>query len=314
MFKRTFAFLAVAFALFGTQCWACDPCTSITNTFSPTVTTNTYDFSGSGDGRLIVQFETVLTTFNLTVTVNHTIDAFDPNEFPAGTLCVTYSTNSPNACDQYDFSGNALTGGFDGVPVRNQDYKGLITLTLSYASNQSANDPAFAHAPDGSATFTENILTVYFSFTCVGEECDPTMGGKTPNLSSVLAAAEPLTESDTFCFVSPQPNQTVTVGQEVDVTFQLFSGVGGPCPNTGTPLRDKTAVFSLSLTDSNGNFISYATLRDKEEGNKFHWDHKAGVNEFDLSTVGLAPGNYTITLISSKFSPQSVPFVLNPAP
>jgi len=63
---------------------------SCTNTFSPTDTTGTYEFFGNG--RLIVQFNTVLTTFTLTATVNHTIDPLDPNEFPAGTVCVTYST------------------------------------------------------------------------------------------------------------------------------------------------------------------------------------------------------------------------------
>jgi len=45
--------------------------------FSPTDTTGTYEFVG--DGKLIVKFGTVLTTFNLTVTVDHTIDPLDPN-------------------------------------------------------------------------------------------------------------------------------------------------------------------------------------------------------------------------------------------
>ncbi len=52
-------------------------------------------------------------------------------------------------------------------------------------------------------------------------------------------------------------------------------------------------------------------LRDKEEANKFHWDNKSGLNELDLSTVGLAPGHYTITVYSSKSSPHSVDIVLN---
>src|SRR5579862_9975002 len=106
MCKRAFGFMLLAFALFGTQCWATNcvpeesegtppPCTI---TFSPGSTTNTYDFSNSGDGVLVVQFDTVLTTFSLTVTVNHTIDQIDLNEFPADTACVTYSSGQ---CDQY---------------------------------------------------------------------------------------------------------------------------------------------------------------------------------------------------------------------
>src|SRR5229473_3058420 len=162
MRKPIFALVALAISLFGTQCWAatCTPSgeggLSCTNTFSPTVTTNTYDFSATGDGKLVVSFVTVLTTFTLTATVNHTIDPFDPNEFPVGTVCVTYSTGQ---CDQYDFTGNA--GGPNGVPVKGTDYKGLINLTLSYLTFQDILDPAFGHAPSDSTTITEDILTGY---------------------------------------------------------------------------------------------------------------------------------------------------------
>src|SRR5258708_20432039 len=98
MSKRIFVLLALAISLFGTQSWAgtcnndsIEGVVSCTNTFSPTDTTGTYEFFGNG--RLIVQFETVLTTFTLTATVNHTVDPLDPNEFPACTVCVTYSGN-----------------------------------------------------------------------------------------------------------------------------------------------------------------------------------------------------------------------------
>jgi hypothetical protein len=308
MLKRTFAFLALAFGLFGTQCWATVTVCTVTDdvpspipcsfTFSPGVTANTYDFSASGDGIVTVQFETVLTTFTLTVTVNHTIDLFDTNEFPAGTACVTYSFNG-HQCDQYDFTGSA--GGFNGVPVRNQDYKGLITLTLAYFTNQTVHDPAFAHAPDGSTTFTENILMGYSSLP----ESDPTMVGKIPNICSIAAADEPFAESgDSLCSLTLPGGNTYTVGQEIEVDYRLTNGaVCSP------PIRDKTALFSL-WTTVNGN-VTFPPLVDKEEGNKFHWDNKAGVNEFDLSTVGLAPGSYTITVISSKISPQDVSFTLH---
>jgi len=283
---------------------------SCTNTFSPTDTTGTYDFSGTGDGIITVKFVTVLTTFTLTATVNHTIDQVDLNEFPAGTVCVTYAFNN-SKCDQYDFTGNA--GGPNGVPVKGKDYKGLINLTLSYfqATFQPILDPAFGHAPGDSTTITEDILTGYSSSPTVG---DPTMDGSTPGLSSVVALNVPLSQvGDTFCLVSPTPGQTFSAAQVkvIEVTFQLFMFSGGSC--TGTPLRDKTARFSLSMTDAFGNFLSFPALLDKEEANKFHWDNKDGLNEFDLSTVGLAPGKYTITLFSSKFSPpQSVDITITP--
>jgi hypothetical protein len=321
MRKSIFALLALAISLFGTQCWAqcggelqppCPP--SITKTFSPGITTNTYDFSGTGNGVLTVHFVTVLTMFDLTVTVNPATLPFDPNEFPAGTVAVTYCNGQK---DQYDFSGTAVSGGFNGVPVKGKDYQGLIDILLSYFTCQAENyTPAFAHAPGDSTTFTEDILSFYSSTpTCSSAElCDPTMGGKTPGLSTLAAAREALIETDTFCFVSPTEGQTFSAEEveEIEVAFQLSAGAGGSCPITGQPIRDKTARFSIAMTDSNGNFLSRPVLRDKEEGNKFHWDNKNGLNEFDLSTEGLTPGHYTITLRSTKFSAQNVDIVITP--
>jgi hypothetical protein len=308
MRKPMFALLALAISLFGTQCWAqvfvpCGEEEQNCHTFTPNNTTATYNFGADGS-RLIVHFVTVLTTFDLRVREDSTIDPIDPNEFP-GAVCVTYSTGQ---CEEYDFTGNA--GGPNGVPVKNTDYKGLITLTLSYFTNQTVHNPAFGHAPGDNATavYSEDILTGYSSSPpCPPSLCDPTMDGTLPGLSAVTALDKPLSETDTFCFVSPTEGQPFTAGQEIEVTFRLFRGTS--C--TGTPIRDKTARFSLSMTDTSGNFVSFPTLRDKEEANKFHWDNKDGVNEFDLSTVGLAPGNYTITVFSSKSSPHSVNITLN---
>jgi hypothetical protein len=307
MFKRIFGLLALAFSLFGTQSWAqsCGVEESDCHTFTPNSTTFTYRFLDGS--QITVQFDTVLTTFDLRVSVSHPTNPLplDPNEFPANTVCVQYSSNAPNTCDQYDFTGNA--GGPNGVPVKNKDYKGLITLTLEYFSSQTANTPAFGHAPGDITTFTENILTGYSNFPF----SDPTMGGTLPGLSSVVALDEPLTESDTYCWVSPATDgQTSTVGETIEVSFRLFPS--GLCPNNaGTPIRDKTATLSLSTTDTNGNVVFPPHLA-KEEANKFHWDNKNGLNEFDLSTEGLQPGTYTITVFSSKFSPQSRQINLTP--
>jgi len=317
MSKRIFALLALGISLLGTQCWAqegggCFGEGSVEScSFSPTQTTHTYEFFG--DGRLVVRFDTVLTTFTLTVTVNHTIDPLDPNEFPAGTVCVTYSGNG-GQCDQYDFTGNA--GGPNGVPVKNTDYKGLITLTLTYDTLQTVHNPAFGHAPGDNATavYTEDILTSYYQapppaitllISAQSSASDPTMGGTLPGLSSVAAFDEPLTESDTVCSLTVSPTN-VASGQkpEVEVTFKLLSN--SSC--TGTALRDKTARLSVSTTDSGGN-ITFPALK-KVEANKFHWDSKNGLNEYDISTEGLADGRYIATVFSSKFSPQSTNFCL----
>jgi hypothetical protein len=201
------------------------------------------------------------------------------------------------------------------VPVKGTDYQGLIDVLLSYFTCQQENyTPAFAHAPGDISTFTEDILAFYSSIPFCGGLCDPTMDGTLPGLSSLAAAREPLIETDTFCFVSPTDGQTFSAAQVkvIEVAFQLSAGAGGSCPITGQPIRDKTAHFSIAMTDSSGNFLSRPVLRDKEEGNKFHWDNKNGLNEFDLSTVGLAPGNYTITLRSTKFPTQSVDIIITP--
>lgn len=304
MRKFMFALIALAISLFGTQCWAQSICDgdcpqSITNTFSPVTTTNTYEFGN--DGRLVVKFDTVLTTFTLTVTIKHTIDPLDPNEFPAGTVCVQYAFNG-SRCDQYDFTGSA--GGPNGVPVKNTDYKGLISLTLSYRTAQTVHNPAFGHAPGDTTTITEDILTSYSAFPLC-PQCDPTMGGTTPGLSSVVALDEPFTESgDTYCSltVAATNNASEQKPQE-EVTLVITNG---PCSGTG--IRDKTARLSVSTTDINGN-VTFLALKNAE-GNKFHWDNKNKLNEYDISTDGLVSGQvYTVTVFSSKISPQSTTFV-----
>lgn len=292
------------------------PCNSVGdgnncfNSFSPGVTTGVYDFTGSSNGILTVQFDTVLTNFNLSVSLNSTIFPTDLHEFPAGTICVKYYPSEQ--CVQYDFFGNV--GGPNGVPVKNKDYKGLITLTLSYNSDQTPNHPAFGHAPGDITTFTEDILTNYSSdpvtviitrlkAASLPLDGDPTMGGKTPGLSSVVALDEPATEADSFCSLTLTPTNVASDQKpQVEVSFRLFSGA--TC--SGTALRDKTASLSLSTTDTSGS-ISFPPLRNVE-GNKFHWDNKNTLNEYDISLDGLAPDSglrqYTVTIISSKFSPQ----------
>ena len=312
MCKRVSVFLALAFAFFGTQCWAAQQsCTGspsegdsqrhCTITFSPGNTEGVYDFTGTFDGKLTVHFVTVLTTFSLTVDVNHTIYQTDQHVFPEGTACTPYSFNG-NQCDQYDFTGSVRSSPH-GVPVRNTDYKGLITLTLDYVAPNTTQNPAFGHAPGDITTFTEDILTGYFQPALIP---DPVKIGKVPGLSSVVSLDEPLDGSHCFQFVSPTSNKTFTVGQEIEVEFRLFAGAA--C--SGKPIRDGDARLTLAMTDSNGN-VSFPRLQN-DEGKKFRFDPKDGVNVRELDTEGLAPGSYTITVFSDEFSPQSVSFFLAP--
>ena len=75
MYIRLFALAAIAFALFTAPGAAQIPCSEVSdgnncfNSFSPDVTTGVYDFTGSFNGILVVQFDTVLTNFDLTVPV-----------------------------------------------------------------------------------------------------------------------------------------------------------------------------------------------------------------------------------------------------
>ena len=217
----------------------------------------------------------------------------------------------------------------------------MITLQLGYLSGET-HIPAFGHAPGDITTFTEDILTGYFEPPHCVDSCitfapataapttapttkasaasaaaDPTMIGKVPGLSSIIALDEQLTEQDIICRItlSPPPPYSQATNKEIELTFQLFAGNSCPAIGTGTPLRDKTARFSLSYADSAGN-IFFPPIVDQEEGNKFHWENKKGLNEFDFGTKGLPTTpqavTYTITIFSSKASPNGTTFILNP--
>ena len=171
---------------------------NITCHFTPDpsgISTATFDFGDHGDGTMTVQFETVLTTFDVTITANEFTaipNPLDSNEFPDETVCITYTIGH---CVRYDFSGDANPGGANNVPVKGVDYRGLITLTLNYNSGQAVRIPAFAHAPgenSDTTTFSEDILTSYVDTGTNCPSCsDPAMGGKTPGISPFAALDKP---------------------------------------------------------------------------------------------------------------------------
>jgi len=313
MYIRVLALSVLALLLFVSPSWAQQNCggeeqisCSITQSFSPGVTTGVYDFTGANDGYLVVQFDTVLTNFSLTVTLGFTFNPLplDPTEFPANTICVQYPGQGASNCVQYNLTGTA--GGPNGVPVKNTDYQGLISLTLSYITSSGfvVHTPAFGHAAGDGTTFTVNILTAY-SNDC-GPACeDPTMSGKIPTPSSLVALDQPLTSSNTACPLTLTPTN-VASGQKPQVEVTLKEVSGPDCTAVG--LRDKTAGLSVS-TNTSGN-VSFAALKNVE-GNKFHWDGKNLLNEYDISTDGLADGTYEVTVFSSQISPQSAAFCMS---
>jgi hypothetical protein len=315
MRKSVFALLALAFSLFGTQCWAlssdnCSPGEGfIACQFTPGATgfsSATFDFGA--DGVISFQFETVLRPFELDVTANEveSITNLDPAEFPTGTVCIKYATGF---CVRYDVSGNA--GGTNGVPIRGVDYRGLVSLYLNYDSSQPIHIPAFGHAPGDNATaiFSQNILTSYVDPNappCTRCE-DPGMGGTTPDISPFAALDIPFNQTAAnVCSLTAVPENS-TSGQNplIEVSFKL---VASNC-NTDPPLRDKTATLSVGSFDLNGRLVP-ASLVNGGAANKFHFDNKNGLNVQDINTNKLPSGTYFVTVISTKFSPVNTSFTL----
>jgi len=315
-----FAFLVLLVVVVSTsaQSQSCSPdgesnfCTIHFTSGQGGTTTGIYDFRNSGNGILTVKFDTVILDFDLTVSLDFSIDPINIPDAP-GATCVKYvGSGNGDQCVQYDFNGNA--GGPNQVPVKNVNYKGLISLTLSYISSDPVHIPVFGHAPGEITTFTEDILTSFSSqgppplITLLASAGpDPTMGGKTPGLSSVIALDESLPGSGTVCGLTAQPQKSAS-GQNpiVEISFQLFAGA--TC--SGTPLKDKTASLSVALVDSSNNFLLFASLVNGGDSNKFHWFGNAKTNVQDINTQGLPDGIYSVTVMSDNFSPVSTKFCI----
>jgi len=330
MHIRTVAFLSIVFCLLFVVtpvcAGSCGPTDStICNVLvTPTDTTAIFDFSQGGNGRLVVQFDTVLTSFTLIVKVNHTLNAIAENdEFPVGTVCIRYASGQ---CTQYEFSATGTVGnGPDGTPVKGIDFKGLISLTLNYDGDntQTIHVPAFGHAPglNADAIYTDNILTSYVdnhapsSTPCI--ECEPAMGGKTPGISPFAALDVPFSPPAPVggYVVCGPPNspgltaiyQTSASGKNpiVEVSFKLAANFDN-C-STGPFLRDKTAALTVATLDTNGN-LNFTNLINSGDSNKFHFDNKNGTNVQDINTNGLLSNVYYVTVTSEQFSPITTTF------
>jgi hypothetical protein len=322
---RFLAFLAIALTFALSPSWAassanCNPTTGesptfqITCQFTPATTSATFDFGPQGDGVFAIQFDTVLTTFHVTITANEvaTITNLDPTEFPTGTVCITYTNGH---CVRYDISGDA--GGLNGVPVKGVDYTGLISLTLNYNSFQTVHIPAFGHAPGDNATaiFSEDILTSYVDpnappcTVCA----DPAMGGRTPGISPFAALDKPFVppvpaDGNIVCgppgLTAVAQNSASGMNPIVEVSFQLAASEAN-C-STGPFLRDKTAT--LTVATQTGGVLNFTSLINKGDSNKFHFENRTGLNIQDINTNGLPSGTYFVTVTSEQFSPVTTTF------
>ncbi len=318
MHIRILAFVALAFVFCvvpvsaqgcpaGAQCF----------TFDANTLSHTFDFGV--DGAITFQFDAVLASFELDVSaVEDAPFTFTGTDFPATTTCIPYNAfvgGNGGHCVRYNVTG----AGGGSVPVKGVNFRGLITVTLRYESNQSIQIPAFGHAPGDAtdAAFSENILTSYVdpnAPSCSGSGCgDPTMGGKTPGISSFEAfnvPFDPATQTGDICSLSAVFQKSAS-GQNplVEVSFKLVSGncfATNPAP---TPLRDKTATLSVAFTDTS-NHLVFANLINGGDANKFHFDNTTGTNVQDINTSGLAPRLYYVTVISTKFPPVTTTFTV----
>ncbi len=264
-----------------------------------------------GTDRLEVKFHRVKNTFSLTfnrhaITTTEFNARLDSTVFPEGSTCYKYDS-SPTMCVVYD--------GVAPLPKKGVDYLGPVTWTLVYHSSDLTGEPAFAHAKGPSCTeptppckYTENILQFYSTFPETPSDGgdDPTMQGNSDGLSSVAAVREPGGNAN-YCNFKPAGG-TFHVGEEIDVEFRLTTG-----PNcTGTSIRNAIARLSLALITDPENPVIEPVRSDDNRGNRFQFDPEDQEYEFDLSTEGLAPGRYAITVISNKSSPKTVTFFLIP--
>jgi hypothetical protein len=329
MRKRMFGFVVVALVLTCTQSWAATnvssspavttaaapetglctvgessfPC--ITQTYTSTVTSNTYDFSGDS---VRIKFRRVLRTFSLTI-IRHSMTKtefearLDPDVFPSGSTCYEYTNASPgDPCTPYDAK--------NPLPIKGVDYLGPVTWTLVYLTTDSTGNPALGHAKGTTFRYREDILQSYSLFPTF---VDPTMQGSSDGLSSVATIKEPLTEEGNFCGFEPPLNTNghiFQIGAEIEVEFRLVKPLQS-CPN-GTPIRDAIARLSLAklVNGTSGEPTIEPVRSEDNRGNRFHFDAEDKEYEFDLSTKGLTPGQYAITVISNKFPPRTVTFYL----
>ncbi len=287
MHIRILAFVALAFVFCvvpvsaqgcpaGAQCF----------TFDANTLSHTFDFGV--DGAITFQFDAVLASFELDVSaVEDAPFTFTGTDFPATTTCIPYNAfvgGNGGHCVRYNVTG----AGGGSVPVKGVNFRGLITVTLRY---ENPNAPS-----------------------CSGSGCgDPTMGGKTPGISSFEAfnvPFDPATQTGDICSLSAVFQKSAS-GQNplVEVSFKLVSGncfATNPAP---TPLRDKTATLSVAFTDTS-NHLVFANLINGGDANKFHFDNTTGTNVQDINTSGLAPRLYYVTVISTKFPPVTTTFTV----
>ncbi len=300
---------------------------SVRHHFDRDHTSNLYDY---GTDTVRLSFVQVFTSFDLTFTrTDITPAAFEaelnppPTEgggftraavsssstgpFPPGTTCWHYSSEN-GFCTFYAATGN-IVGHPGGLPQQGIDYAGKYTIKIAYFSQDTAQDPGIAHEHEGSPFYDEDMQPYFFSPSAT-PGTDPAGAGQSNGFSKFAMINKPLVRNGNFCGFERPLNisgRTFEAGEPIEAEFRLTTG---PPPCGGNNIRDAIARLSLSLITPQGPVLitNIHSVDHKNTGNLFRFDD--GEYEFDLSTKGLKPGLYQLTVTSNSFKPQSVFFRL----
>lgn len=278
---------------------------SINQPLSPTQV-NLFTF-GTFNYKVQYPVGTTFAPVNMTVTATFTPqDSFSrrlvETQF-SGASCIIYDNTSGN-CIVFSISCTQPDGITPAPCPPSPDNAYDVFVSTSYDTQQSIINPGFLHAPTGTNNW-ENIFTSFSLF-----KVDPTTAGKTKNFSDFVA---------------------VDLGVPAGVTAGTFGGFSPPLAtrndrvfSVGTTIPVKVTATSITnpkVFVSNASvFLSLAkgttsipssAANHKGSGNQLVYNPVLHDYEYFLSTVGLSPGTYSVTVYSNSFAAHTVNFQLH---
>jgi hypothetical protein len=276
--------------------------------YSPATTVNIFNFGSDS-----IKFNflgSVLTGFDMYVTKTQVLCMDLSSQlqpfFAVGTSGVQFS-HEGGFCDTYTVAKGGI--GFPD-PVPGTDFTGQIQVVMGYFPGNQAKDPGLAHAVGSSPTFTQNVILYFAPQFMPGT--DDGDDGTVDGFSRFTPVNIPFTNGQAgyFCgLFSPAPPQgfAFSVGQNITVKFQLTTG-----PNcSGQNILN--AVARLSLVKSVGAGFVFQDVQSSGGANNLNYFREAGSTYiFNLSTTGLTPGSYVISISSDAAAPVSQPIQLVP--
>ena len=278
---------------------------SITQPLSPTQV-NLFTF-GTFNYKVQYPPHTTFAPVDMTVTAT-----FTPQSVYAGRVgetsfsaskCIVYDTAGGN-CVIFSISCTQPDGITPAPCPPSPDGSYDVFVSTSYDTSQSITNPGFLHAPTGTDNW-ENIFTSFSLF-----KVDPTTTGKTKNFSDFVAVdlgVPPGVTAGTFGGfgppLAPQNPRVFSVGYTIPVKVTATS-VSNP-----KVIVSNASVF-LSLAKGTVS-IPFSQANKKGSNNQLIYNPVLRDYEYYLSTVGLAPGTYSITVYSNSFSAHTVSFQLH---